>query len=146
MSKYPIWWSQAITVYNKFENSTTREVTWHKTNLDNCFWRQFENQLVLGETKISSDSIVCRVPIQENFKEKHEWELLDNKSDFFTFGPGDIIIRGTVNDVVNEYVANSRSSDLLKKYKRLQGCLVVSQCTISEGVGIGHEHYFIRGA
>ena len=147
MSKYPSWWNQSVTVYNKFENPETREITWYKTILHNCFWKYTENRLSVNDTVIETNATICRVPVKHAFKERYEWEQLSEqeKSTYFTFGTGDIIVRGEVDDTIDEYATNHRSSDLLKKYKRLQGCMVVERCSVNTGTGRGCEHYYVRG-
>lgn len=147
VNNYPIWWDQSITVFNKFEHPETRVITWYKTTLSGCFWKYTENQITIGETVLESAVTLCRVPINEMFKERYEWEQLlpTQRSDYFTFGPGDILVRGAVDDEVNEYVSGQRSSDLLKKYKKLQGCMVVQRCSINTGEGRGNEHYLVKG-
>lgn len=147
MNNYPEWWNQTITVYNKFEHPETRIITWYKTVIPRCFWKNADNKLVVGETTIESNVTVCRIPKNDKFLEKYQWnELSANVRDnFFTFGVGDIIIRGEVHDTVNEYTKGQRSSDLLKKYKNLQGCMVIENCSINTGDGRGTEHYYVRG-
>lgn len=144
---YPSWWDQTITVFNKYEDPTTREITWYKTALSNCFWKYTENKITMGDTSLESSVTLCRVPINAVFKEKYEWDALKPavRGNFFTFAPGDIIVRGSVADTVSEYTQGSRSSDLLKKYKKLQGCMVVEQCSINTGGGRGSEHYLVKG-
>lgn len=147
MNNYPVWWDQSITVFNKFEHPETHVITWYKTTLEKCFWKYAENRLTVGETVLETAVTLCRVPINPQFKERYEWEqlLATQRADYFTFGPGDIIIKGAVDDTVNEYTAGQRSSDLLTKYKKLQGCMVVHQCSINTGIGRGNEHYLIKG-
>lgn len=147
MNNYPEWWNQTITVYNKFEHTETRVITWYKTVIKNCFWKYTDNKLTIGDTTIETNSTLCRVPINKKFLEKYQWNSLqaNQRSNYFTFGVGDIIIRGEVNDVVDEYTSGQRSSDLLKKYKNLQGCMVIESCSINTGEGRGTEHYYVRG-
>lgn len=173
MNNYPVWWDKSITVFNKFEHPTTHIIRWYKTILTDCFWKYTENQLTIGETVLETAVTLCRVPKSPMFRERYEWEqdllatyltTLDNEQfctalgepvvtadgipeycDFFTFGTGDIVIRGAVSDVVNEYVAGQRSSDLLTKYRRLQGCMVVQRCAVNTGEGRGNEHYLVKG-
>ena len=39
MNNYPSWWDTTITIYNKYENTQTQLVVWHKHVLHNCFWK-----------------------------------------------------------------------------------------------------------
>jgi hypothetical protein len=147
VNKYPEWWDQTTTVYNKFENPSTRVITWYKTVLKNCFWKHAENKLTVGETTLETAVTLCRVPVSGQFLEKYEWEKLTDaeRSNYFTFGPGDILVRGAVEDQVNEYQQGQRSSDLMKKYKNLQGCMLIQQCSVNTGRGRGNEHYLVKG-
>jgi hypothetical protein len=147
VNSYPMWWDTIITVYNKYNDPTTRKVTWCRSIVPNCFWKYTENKLVVGETTIETSVILCRVPISKQFLEKYKWDELSEteKENYFTFGLGDIIVKGQVADEIDEYTSGSRSSDVLNKYKNLQGCAVVQQCSINAGVGRGNEHYLVKG-
>ena len=145
MSKYPEWWNTTITVYNKYENPSSRIITWYKTVIHNCFWKYTGNKIVVGETALETNTTMCRIPVNTAFLEKYEWDELDDKSEHFTLGLGDIIIKGEVDEIVDEYTAGHRSSDLLAKYKRLQGCMVIEQSAMNTGLGRGMEHYYVRG-
>ena len=46
---------------------------------------------------------------------------------------------------INEYLADAHSSDMIKKYKNLQGCLIISEFTINTDGGRCNEHYYIKG-
>ena len=143
---YPIWWNQNITVYNKYEDNTTQIVTWYRTNLSKCFWKNNIQKVTLGQETLETNSIICRVPKNDAFMEKYLWLQLsdEEKSNYFTFGEGDIIIKGNVNDTIDEYIKGIRSSDLKIKYKDL-GCLEVNNISVNTGEGVGMEHYLVRG-
>ena len=147
MNNYPSWWDQTITVYNKYEDPETRVITWYKTVLTDCFWKYSDESILVGSTRIETNQTICRVPINDAFLEKYLWEQLSetDKASHFTFGPGDIIIKGEASDIVNEYVSGQRSSDLVTKYKKLQGCMIVDYCIVNTGGGRGNEHYRIKG-
>ena len=144
MNNYPEWWNQTITVYNKYSDASGR-ITWYRHILRNCFWKDTDTMLVNGETIIQTNVTLCRVPVNKNFREKYVWDGLTSRGNYFTFGTGDIIVKGIAEDVVNEYEAGKRSSDLLTKYKNLQGCFVVEKCSVNTGNGRGNEHYYVRG-
>lgn len=143
---YPIWWNQDITIYNKYEDTTTQIVTWYRTNLSKCFWKNNIQKLTLGQETIETNSIICRIPKNDAFIEKYEWLKLpnDQMTNYFTLGEGDLIIKGTVSDTIDEYTKGSRSSDLKAKYKDL-GCLEINNISINIGNGVGMEHYLARG-
>lgn len=144
---YPPWWETALTIYNKYEDKQTQVVTWYKHSVAKCFWKYTGNKVLIGDTLLETNNTICRIPYSDEFLEKFEWEKLlsDERSNFFTLGQGDIIIKGQVEDVVDEYTKGHRSSDLLEKYKALQGCMVIDHFTINVGTARCSEHYYVTG-
>ena len=65
--------------------------------------------------------------------------------DYFTLGTGDIIVKGAVTDEIDEYTSGKRSSDFIKKYKALQGCMEIQHFSIDTGIGRCAEHYYVTG-
>lgn len=149
MSKgyFPSWWDTPITIYNKYTDAETHVVKWNRTVLENCFWKETGNKVTVGETILETNDISCRVPEQENFLESGQWYQIpnDQKSGYFTFNIGDIIVKGSVTDEIDEYKAGSRSTDLLNKYKKLQSCLTIKKVSIDTNTGILTPHYFVKG-
>lgn len=147
MNEYPVWWDVNLTIYNKYEDPQTNIVTWLRTVVTESFWKYIGEKINVGNTVIETNNTICRIRKDDRFLEKHEWIALpnDKMSEHFTLSPGDIIVKGEVDDVVNEYVNGQRSSDLLKKYKALQGCIVIDEVAINVGAGRCNEHYYVRG-
>ena len=149
MSKpgYPVWWETTITVYNKFVDTQTDVVSWFKTVITDCFWKMSGQEVRVGETVLDSKSIICRIPKDERFLEKQEWIKLpnDQMNDYFTLAPGDIIIKGECDEVIDEYTKGHRSSDLLGKYREYQACMEITEYSNDTGASRNHEHYFVRG-
>ena len=145
MSNYPEWWNTTITVYNKYEDTTSRQITWYRTVLRNCFWKYTGNKIVVGETTLDTNTTICRVPANTAFLERYLWNDAQDKSKYFTLGTGDIIIKGEVADEINEYASGFRSSDILTKYKKRGECMVIEQCVVSAGFGRDLEHYYVKG-
>ena len=56
-----------------------------------------------------------------------------------------MIVKGEVEDEIDEYVAGKRSNDFLTKYKRLQGCTLISSVSNNTDGGRGAEHYLVKG-
>lgn len=144
---YPPWWETTITVYNKHEDAQTQVVSWYRKVLSGAFWKYTGNKILVGDTLLETNTTICRVRYDDAFLEKYEWEKLSakDKSNYFTLAPEDIIIKGEVSDIVDEYTAGSRSSDLISKYKKLQGCITIEQVDINVGTARCSEHYFVRG-
>ena len=144
MNNYPTWWDRTVTVFNRYEDAQGL-ITWYKTIVPNCFWRYVGDTVTIGETTLETNATLCRIPKSENFVEKYEWLSLEDKSSKFTLGVDDIIVLGEVEDTIDEYASGLRSSDLLIKYRKLQGCMKIEKCSINVGGGRGNEHYFVKG-
>lgn len=147
MNNYPSWWNTTITIYNRYEDAQTQLVTWHRHVVTGCFWKYSGNKVTIDEVVLDTKDIICRIPINSAFLEKHEWIAVpnDQMSNYFTLSPGDIIVKGEVSDTINEYQTGHRSSDLKNKYKSLQGCMEIQEWSNNTGGGRGNEHYFARG-
>lgn len=145
---YPIWWDTNITIYNKFEDPQTRLVTWYRRSLSNCFWKYVGNKVVVADVTLQTNNVICRIPKDEAFLEKYLWIELanDQKANYFTISPGDIIVKGTISEDIDEYTSGKRSTDFIKKYKSLAGCMEVDQLAIDTGAGRCSEHYYVVGA
>ena len=147
MAVYPVWWDTTVTIYNRYENPLTHAITWYRHVVNGCFWKDTGNKITVGNTVLETNDIICRIPEQSNFVTRDVWvaKTNDAKKDFLTLGHEDILIKGSVEDVIDEYTAGSRSSDLLSKYKALQGCMQVNAFSINTGAGRGEPHYYVRG-
>ena len=144
---YPIWWDETVTLYNKYTDPITKIVTWYKTVLTDCFWKNSNNRITVGEVELQSNDIVCRIPQDENYKPKKDWIELpnDEMGGYFTLGKGDILIQGEVDDIINEQQKGHRSTDIISKYKELQGCIYIKNWSENTGKGRVNPHYFITG-
>lgn len=153
VSNFPFaWWNKTITIYNKLIDPTTQKVSWYRAVVENCFWKAVNSTYTIGSQGKSSTgimletkSIICRIPKSENYVDKRTWKGLLDKSDTFTLGNGDIIVLGEVDDVIDEYTAGQRSTDLITKYKEFDECLEIDSYTDNTGLGLGIEHYKIIG-
>lgn len=152
-NRYPKWWDQTLTIYNKFEDKQTQLVKWYRTVVHNCFWKNVSNKVSFtgmystDNITLESNRIVCRIPKDKKFLEKPDWIQVpnDKMGEYFTLGVNDIIIRGEVDDEIDEYRAGYRSTDLLNKYKEFSNCLEIKRCTIDTEGGRGIEHYYVIG-
>lgn len=146
-SIYPIWWDTTVTVYNKFVDANTQVVTWYRTVIEKCFWSLQGTKISVGEVVLDSKSAMCRIPKNAKFLEKKDWVVLtpENKATHFTLSQGDIVVKGEVDDVINEYSKGHRSTDLLSKYREYQQCLEINEYSNNTGIGRNNEHYLIRG-
>lgn len=148
MNNYPSWWNQTTTVFNKYENPDTHEVKWFTKTVAGCFWKFTGTEVTLGETTLDTSKTLCRIPKSESFMEKYLWnELSDtDKANYFTLGQGDILVLGdATTETIDEYTKGHRSSDLLLKYRALQGCMQIEKYSLNVDGGRGNEHYAVRG-
>ena len=146
MSRFP-WWDTTLTIYNKYEDPQTRVITWYSTVIENCFWKDVGNNVILNDVSLDTNTLLARIPKDARFIEKYQWVDLpaDAKAAHFTLGVGDLIIKGEVSDAVNEYVSGHRSSDLIQKYKALQGCMIIDKYGNNTGPGRCQQHYLVTG-
>lgn len=147
MNNYPSWWNTTVTIYNRYIDPQTQLVTWHKNVVDGCFWKNASNKVVVNNVVLETDNIICRIRKHEMFLPKHEWINLpnDEMGNYFTLGEDDLIVKGAVTDEINEYASGHRSTDLKTKYKKLQGCLEITEWADNTGGGRGNEHYYVKG-
>lgn len=145
---YPAWWSTTVTLYNKYEDKQTHVVTWYRHVIDGVFWKYAGNKVTVNDVTLETNDIICRLRRDDdNFKEDYLWVGLpnDQKSNFYTLHAGDIIVKGEVDDNIDEYTSGYRSTDFIKKYKSLQGCMEIDTVAINVGPGRGQEHYYAKG-
>lgn len=147
MNNYPSWWNTTITIYNRYEDPQTQLVRWYKHVVEKCFWKYSGDKVTVNNVVLDTNNIICRIRVDKQFLEKHQWVLVpnDEMSNYFTLSQGDIIVKGEVDDEIDEYQSGKRSSDLKKKYKSLQGCMEIQEWSNNTGGGRGNEHYYARG-
>lgn len=143
MNNYPEWWNETITVYNKHINPVTDMVTWYRTVIPDCFWKEAGVKVLVGSTVIDTNSVICRIRVNEKFMDIMAWKdaLPEDLETHFTLQPGDIIVKGEVTDTIDEYTAGQRASDLMEKYVN---CLMIDMATVNVGGGRGDEHYLVK--
>lgn len=139
---YPDWWCDTVTLYNKYE-APNKEVTWYRTVLTGCFWKYTTDYERVDDVTQVTKVLLCRVRKNKKYIDCYEWRELADKSSRFTFNEGDILIRGKVEDIVDDYLQGHRASDLLKKYK--DRCAEITESRDNTGGGRVDEHYLVRG-
>ena len=148
MSKiYPTWWNTPITIFNRYEDKQTNIVTWHKTSVSGSFWKYTGDKVNIGNTILETNNTICRIRENEKFLERYQWEELpnDQMDNYFTLSPNDIIIKGVVDETIDEYSSGHRSGDIIAKYKKLQGCMEIQEVAINVGGGRNNPHYYVKG-
>lgn len=146
-SLYPVWWDTTITIYNKYENTSTNVITWYGTVIPLCFWKYVGDSINQTLTQEDKYDTICRIPENPLYVPNYLWKDLSelDKASHFTVNLDDIIIKGYVTDTINEYTAGKRSTDIIDKYKKLQGCITVKEFAIDTGEGRCLPHYRIYG-
>jgi hypothetical protein len=108
-------WNESITLYHRTEskdNSGKTVTTWTKTSLSNCYYgRKLRQQLSADLEIVSSNLNVARIPVT-------------SISSGFAIGKGDIIVKGTVSDIL----ANNDSGKALRD-KYFGSCFMVNAVT-----------------
>lgn len=147
MSDYPVWWDTTVTVYNKYLDPQTLVITWYRHVLQGCFWKNASEKVNIGNTVLETNNIICRIPKDDAYLPKYMWIQVpnDQMQNYFTLAPGDLIIKGEVEDNIDEYVAGHRANDVKQKYKEMQGCLEIQDVAVNVGAGRNNEHYYVRG-
>ena len=144
---YPEWWNTTITVFNKFTDPQTKVVRWYKTVVKGVFWKYVGDKIMIGKTVLETNNTICRIRKDIRFLEKYQWlqKPNDEMSNYFTLAKGDILIKGEVDDEIDEYTAGKRSNDVIARYKQLQGCMTIEEIAINVGAGRCNEHYYVKG-
>ena len=147
MNRYPKWFDDTITLYNKFVDPSDKKTKWYRHVITDCFYQHTVEKVTVGKTTIDSNSSICRIRVSDNFVDKKSWNNLtdDEKKEKFTLSAGDIIVAEEVDFEVNEYATGMRSSDLIKENKDWPGCFTIEVININVGGGRGNEHYHVKG-
>lgn len=147
MNDYPVWWDTTITIYNKYVDDLTKIVTWYRHVISGCFWDNTGSQVTVGSVQLQSNDVICRIREDNLYKTKGVWKALPNDQlgNFFTLGQGDILIKGEVDDIVDENTRGHRATDLIAKYKDTNDCIVVSRYSDNTGAGRCMPHYYAVG-
>ena len=144
---YPEWWETTVTIFNKFKDPHTKVVRWYRTVVEGVFWKYVGDKVTIGKTVLETNNIICRIRKDDKFLEKYQWIQMpnDEMENYYTLARGDIIVKGEVDDIIDEYETGKRSTDLIAKYKELQGCMSIEEIAINVGAGRCNEHYFVKG-
>lgn len=150
MSEFPFpWWDKTVTIYNKVVDPATQRITWYKNTAENCFWKYVNNSYTIRGSMITLDTkdVICRIPKTDKFVDKKTWQELtdEERKNYFTLANGDIIILGEVEDVIDEYTAGQRSTDLITKYKEYDACIEIDTYVDNCQTGVNLDHYRVVG-
>lgn len=137
-------WNKTITLYNKYEDSASGQVSWYRHLLKNCFVKHTKSSFSAGNTKNSTNSTIIRIPKQSNFISPFDWADVPNnlKGKNMTLQVGDLIVLGNTLDEINEHIQGQRANDIAKKYDAL-GCMFIASININ--TDLPGAHYLVRG-
>lgn len=113
-----------ITLYNIYR-SNDGEITEHNRSIMRVHMEEYEGDIEKGSTDKSADTISFFVPfavekeIGKKFVEPEEYLRLTDRSGFFTFRKGDIVLKGKVDeDIASEKEFVLAHPDMV----RVRGC------------------------
>ena len=147
MNNYPIWWDTTVTVYNRYEDSQTHLIRWYRTVIENCFYKDVGNTININNIEVNTNNIVCRIRKDSRYRKPSQWVQIpnDQKENYFTLKPEDIIVVGEITEEIDESVDGHRSTDFIKKYKAFGECLTIQEAGDNTGTGRSPEHYRVNG-
>ncbi len=137
MTEIP-YWNDTVTVLNKLsgKDSITKIDTWKKTILHNCYFRTVIQRDVGQINSEISQSAVCRIPKNPDFKPYYIWK--ENISDGFTLNTGDYIFKGEINEEIT-------AENIVKIYNSHKPAMLVKAVSDNSNfLGFG-EHYRAEG-
>lgn len=138
--------ADTITIYNKYEGKdalTGKTFTQYlRTVLHNCTWGKSDAVMTVGSVTVGSDDYRVQIPEDDAFLDYWEWAKQPNDlmGEYFTVSPGDVVVRGEVED---EIPYNTSPTALLAKYKEraFTARLVFNHTGAEKPLG----HYSLQG-
>lgn len=92
------FWHHVVTIYHR-SMAADGTVTWTRTTRSGCFWQYGASQIVSQGAATGTANYTVRIP-----------------APMPVIAVGDIVVRGTVTDTIDEYTPGSTSLDLLRRY------------------------------
>ncbi|MCB7306183.1 hypothetical protein NE683_12330 [Bariatricus massiliensis] len=113
-------YTHTITLYNCLRASDNAKKTdvWYRKVIHNCYYKSLIDRVESGKGLQMTNVYTVRIPSSNNYRPYHQWILLDeqDREQFFTLKPDDIVIHGECKDEIGANHAIS-SAQLLNKYK-----------------------------
>lgn len=137
--RYPPWWRETVTVYNKVTEGG--KLVYYRHVLEGChIKRERVTKTDSGNRGVSS-VVTLRARYDTNYLTPSSYvdSCAAVQGRYFTFCPGDVILYGNVPDEMSDE-PGKRPADLLAAY---EGFVVQSAC---DNTGARPEHYRITGA
>lgn len=138
------YWNDTITLYNKFEDTQTGVISWHRHTVEGCFVKRTNNRIKVGGVQKQSDYTIIRIPEQENYLPPHKWAELsaNDTTKYMTLQSGDLVFLGNINDEMNERSEGRRSNDIIAKHQALGSVFIKS---VNINTDLLNAHYYVRG-
>lgn len=145
--RYPRWWDRRITLFIKYVDPDTDEVTWYRKVINDCFFKETKTTKVSGNTISEVTQSVLRIPESTLYKDCASWHAMSEseRKSYFTLKNGDVVVAAEIFDIPDEYTEGKRMSELLEKYKELYPCFEIDVININVGIGRCLPHYYVGG-
>lgn len=92
----------SVTIYNKYASLGAEH--WHRNVIPSVKWENRKAANVIRSGLLAADAVTIYIPlnqIEAYYVKPMTWLALIVKNNFFTFKPGDYLVRGIVADEVS---------------------------------------------
>lgn len=130
--------NRTITLFNKIAASDApdRKDHWRKTVIGGCAWQSTITRSVAGTNTSIGESLICRIPEQDNYKPYFEYKKDPENS--ITLNVGDIVFLGIVDE------SPETTNDMLKLLNRTPNAFMIKVFKDNAIQGL-MPHYRIEG-
>ena len=98
-----------LTVYNKYIDPATRSEAYQRATIKAVTWENRKGGTVLtsgGQIELDLARVFIPLARGATYLSPKAWQALDDKSGFWTFQIGDVIVRGIVTDEITPAVTD----------------------------------------
>jgi hypothetical protein len=136
-----------ITVYNRYIDPSTRGELYSRSVVPAAFWSNNKAAHILATGGLqNADAATIFIPLSacQNYLDWTEWRDLVNKRGKWTLHPGDLVVHGSVTDVIGTGTGEISVSDLRRKYD--VHALAITTIDGKDDVGTSAMRHFKVGA
>ena len=133
-----------VTLFNRRESTgpNGRTITsWHRSYLSGCYWASRPGRVWDGSSVVMVDETICKIPGSSHYRAPADWDAMTDPGGYFTLSPGDVLLRGVVDEDIKPTLS---SSALVSKHKR-SGAMVVTSVKNNVVPGLPLGHYLAKG-
>lgn len=134
---YPKWWNDTLTVYNKYFDED-RIAHFKRTVVKKAFYTTNLTVNVQSGDLLDVNTYGVRVRKDPNYINSLEW---NPELDKYTLKADDIIVKGEIEDEIDENIKGKTINDFLNKYKG--SSFVVKH--VKENLKVDLAHYLATG-